>query len=341
MRAIELHSPGAELQAALRPCERPDPQPGPAEVLVRVAACAVCRTDLQLVSRDLPAHRLPVVPGHQVVGTVQAVGVGVDDVRLGERVGLVWLAGACGRCRFCLEGRENLCEQATFTGWDRDGGYATHVLAGADVAFTLPDLGPSYAAEGDAAVAPLLCGGVIGYRSLHIAGVTAATAPGLRLGLYGFGASATVVLQVARHWGADVHVVTRSDSEAARALALGATSARTYAEGPPVRLDAAITFAPAGAVVVAALQALDRGGVVAVNAIHLDEVPAFDYDDLWHERVVRSVANVTRADVREFLALVAEAGVRTTFETMGLDDAAHALERLRDGDIAGAVVLRP
>jgi propanol-preferring alcohol dehydrogenase len=182
---------------------------------------------------------------------------------------------------------------------------------------------------------------VIGYRSLHIAGVTAATAPGLRLGLYGFGASATVVLQVARHWGADVHVVTRSDSEAARALALGANSARTYAEGPPVRLDAAITFAPAGAVVVAALQALDRGGVVAVNAIHLDEVPAFDYDDLWHERVVRSVANVTRADVREFLALVAEAGVRTTFETMALDDAAHALERLRDGDIAGAVVLRP
>lgn len=343
MRAWVLARPGSVDERPLVAQDREEPAPGPGEVRVEVAACAVCRTDLQLVTGDLPARSLPVVPGHQVVGLVSAVGEGVEPARVGARVGLAWIAGACGACRFCRSGRENLCEAATFTGWDRDGGYATAVTARADFAVDLPDLGLGFAAAAggaDAAVAPLLCGGVIGYRSLRVAGLGPSDS-GARLGLYGFGASATVVVQVARHWGLEPYVVTRSASEAERALSLGAIWAGTYDESPPVRLDAAITFAPAGAVVVAALKALDRGGTVAVNAIHLDEVPAFDYDDLWLERSIRSVANVTRADVRDFLALVPEAGVRTEYEVLGLDDANDALRRLAAGDVRGAFVLVP
>jgi propanol-preferring alcohol dehydrogenase len=313
----------------LRRVERPDPAPGPGELLIRVAACAVCRTDLQLCQGDLAAKRLPIVPGHQLVGRVEAVGEGVHGWRTGDRAGVAWLGGADGTCGFCRAGRENLCADARFTGWDRDGGYATHAVARADFALPLPD------GFADVDAAPLLCGGVIGYRSLRVSGIQ----PGGRLGLYGFGASATLAIQVARHWGCRVFVCTRSEAERARALALGAEWTGDYAQKPPEPLDAAVTFAPAGSVVVAALKALDRGGTVAINAIHLDRVPELDYGDLWWERSLRSVANFTRDDARAFLELAARIPIRTEYEVHPLDDANVALERLARGEVRGAAVL--
>jgi propanol-preferring alcohol dehydrogenase len=333
-RAWRLETPGPATEAG--PLARTDgaiPSAGSGEVLIAVRACAVCRTDLQLAEGDLTARRLPIVPGHQIVGAVAGLGPGVSGHAVGDRVGVAWIAGTCGHCRFCTSGRENLCEEASFTGWDRDGGYATHVTARADFVHRLPD------GFDDLEAAPLLCGGVIGYRSLKVAGMGPERA-GARLGLYGFGASATCVIQVAVHWGLEVHVCTRSESEQQAALALGATWARGYDQTPPVPLDAAITFAPAGSVVAAALKALDRGGVVAVNAIHLDHLPEMPYDDLWWERSIRSVANVTRADVREFLDLAASIPVRTRTEVLPLDEAATALRRLAAGDVAGSFVLR-
>jgi propanol-preferring alcohol dehydrogenase len=308
----------------IAPGHAQDPEPGADEVLIRVEASAVCRTDLQILRGDLPTHRLPLIPGHQVVGT---------DVATGQRVGLVWLAQTCGGCRFCLTGRENLCDHARFTGYDRDGGYAELVTAHRDFVHPLP--------EGDpAALAPLLCGGVIGFRSLCVAGLGPAS-KGTRLGLFGFGASATVAIQVANHWGCLSFVVTRSHAEADRARQLGAAWAGTYDQALPERLDAAITFAPSGDVVVSALKALDKGGTVAINAIHLDRIPQLDYDDLWWERSLRSVANVTRADVRDFLAIVGQAHVHTQYEELPLAHAPAALERLESGDVRGAFVLIP
>lgn len=322
---------------ALAPEERPDPTPGPLDVVIRVTACGVCRTDLQIAEGDLPARRLPVVPGHQIVGRIVARGVDVDPVAhpLGARVGVAWIASACGRCRFCRSGRENLCEQATFTGWDHDGGYAELAVARADFTYALPD------GFDDVQAAPLLCGGTIGYRALKVAGIDLTRAHGVRLGLYGFGASATCVIQLAVHAGCEVHVVTRSAAEQDRARRLGATWAGSTDEVPPVPLDAAITFAPVGQVVVAALGALDRGGTVVVNAIHLDRIPELDYDQLWWERAVRSVANVTRQDVIEFLDLAARIPVVTETEVFPLADAGEALRRLAAGQIAGAAVLVP
>lgn len=302
-------------------------------VLIDVGAAAVCRTDLQLVTGDLPAHRLPVVPGHQVVGRVAS---GPD---VGDRVGLVWLASACGDCAFCRRGEENLCLHAQFTGWDVDGGWAEQVRADPRYVFPIPD---DLADRSDAEVAPLLCAGVIGYRSLRIAGITGpAAGDTVRLGLYGFGASASQAIQVATHWGVRCSVVTRSPAEVARALELGAEWAGTYDDAVPHDLDAAITFAPSGDVVLQALRSVRRGGIVAINAIHLDRVPQFDYDDLWWERSLRSVANVTRADVREFLALVGPADIRTSIEQLPLEQAAPALERLAAGDVTGSFVLIP
>ncbi len=327
-----LQAPGpADGDGPLRVVDRPDPRPGPGELLLHVAACGVCRTDLQLCEGDLAARRLPVVPGHQIVGRVADVGPEVSGWTAGERAGAMWLAWACGECRHCLTGRENLCERARFTGWDVDGGYAERALVDARHAVRLPE------SVDDLAAAPLLCGGVIGFRALRLSGIE----PGGRLGLYGFGASALLAIQVARHWGCEVYVCTRSDTERERAWRLGAAWVGGYDDRPPVPLDAAITFAPAGEVVLAALRGLDRGGTVAINAIHLDRVPEFPYEQLWWERSLQSVANVTRQDAADFMALAAEIPVRTQTEAHPLASANDALRRLRSGEVDGAAVLVP
>ena len=329
VRAARLISPRPARDAPLVLDDVADPTPGAGEVLVDVSVCAVCRTDLQICEGDLAAQRLPITPGHQVVGTVSVLGPDVTDLAVGDRVGIAWIASTCGHCRFCTTGRENLCDAATFTGWSRDGGYAEQVIARADFVYKLPDPFDAVAA------APLLCGGAIGLRSLRVSGIQ----PGGRLGLYGFGASATCVIQIARHWGCEVYVCTRSERERERALGYGAAWVGEYSERPPSLLDAAITFAPAGSVVVDALTALDKGGVAAINAIHLDHVPEFDYDLLWGERQIRSVANVTRADVRDLIDLAVTIPIRTDVERFALADVNVALQRLAAGQISGAAVL--
>ncbi len=329
---MALQQPGPASEAPLRAEDRPEPEPGAGELRLHVTACGVCRTDLQIVEGDLAARRLPIVPGHQVVGVVDAIGADVTGWSMGDRAGITWLAGTDGTCRFCVTDRENLCEASTFTGWDRDGGYAEAVLVRAAFAVPLPESYP------DLSAAPLLCGGVIGYRALGVAGIGPASA-GASLGLYGFGASARQALQVARAWDVDVYVATRSSAEQARALELGAAWAGGIEDRPPVPLDAAVTFAPVGSVVAAAVRALDRGGVVAINAIHLDRLPEMPYDDLWWERSIRSVANVTRQDAREYLALAARINLTTDIETHPLEGANLALERLAAGQVAGTAVL--
>jgi propanol-preferring alcohol dehydrogenase len=329
MRAMRLDAPGPAASGPLREIETAEPRPSHGEILLRVSACAVCRTDLQIVEGDLRARVLPIVPGHQIVGRVVALGPEVHGWREGDRAGVAWLAGACGHCVHCIRSRENLCLDAKFTGWDRDGGFATHALVRADFALRLPQ------AFEDVAAAPLLCGGVIGYRALKTSGIE----PGGRLGLYGFGASALLSLQVARHWGCEVYVATRSARERERALAMGAAWAGGYDERPPVALDAAVTFAPSGDVVAAALRAIDRGGTVAVNAIHLDRIPELDYRDLWWERTLRSVSNFTRRDAQELLDLAAAIPLRTEYEVHPLRDANVALDRLQRGLVGGAAVL--
>lgn len=329
MRVAELGTPRSIEQAPLELHARPDLEPKPDELVLDVTACGVCRTDLQLAEGDLETRRLPIVPGHQAVGTVLAMGDDVEGWSIGERAGVAWLGGACGGCRRCSAGLENLCEAARFTGWDRDGGYAEQIAVRADFALRLPE------GFADLDAAPLLCGGVIGYRSLKVSGIE----PGGRLGLYGFGASATLAIQVAVHWGCEVYVATRSEREQERARALGAVWAGGYDERPPVPLDAAVTFAPVGSVVVDALRTVDRGGTVAINAIHLDRMPEFPYEWLWLERGLRSVANFTRADAREFLELASAITIRPEFETHPLADANLALQRLKRGDVSGAAVL--
>ncbi|GIU91158.1 MAG: alcohol dehydrogenase [Acidimicrobiia bacterium] len=328
MRVVPLTRPGD--LGSLREVELDDPRPGPGEVLIEVEACAVCRTDLQLCAGDLPPRRLPVVPGHQAVGRVTEVGPDSQGVTVGTRVGVFWLAGACRTCRFCSTGRENLCVAAEFTGWDRDGGFATRLVARAD--YVVP-MGPGDPTE----LAPLLCGGVIGYRAFRRCGVE----PGGSLGLYGFGASADLVLQLAVGWGCDVYVVTRSEQGRARALELGAAWVGSPGETPPVPLDGAITFAPVGRVVVEALGHVDRGATVVINAIHLDGIPSFDYGLLWWERSLASVANVTRRDAAEFLALASRTGIRTHPRPYPLAEASQALVDLDRGRLDGTAVLVP
>lgn len=329
MQRMLLRAPAPIAETPLALDRREVPKPGDGELLLRVGACGVCRTDLQIVEGDLPARHLPIVPGHQIVGHVEAVGSGVDSWTVGDRAGVGWLAWTCGECAYCKSSRENLCERARFTGWDRDGGYATHTVVRADFAFRLP--------EGfrDIDAAPLLCGGVIGYRSLKRSGIQ----PGGRLGLYGFGASALLALQVARHWGCRVFVATRSERERERARAMGAEWAGGYDEKPPEPLEAAVTFAPVGDVVVSALAATGRGGTVAINAIHLDRIPQFSYDLLWWERNLVSVANYTRADAKELLELAGKIPIKTSFETHSLEAANVALARLEGGKVDGSAVL--
>jgi propanol-preferring alcohol dehydrogenase len=325
MRALVLDRP----REPLRLVERPAPEPGPGQVRLRVRACGVCRTDLHVVDGELPALGRPLVPGHQIVGTVEAAGPGACRLAPGQRVGVPWLGWTCGRCRFCSSGRENLCEHARFTGYQLDGGFAENVLADERFCFPLPE---GYA---DAAAAPLLCAGLIGYRALAMAG------EGERLGLYGFGAAAHIVVQVARHQGRRVFAFTRPGDAAAQefALSLGASWAGPSDAPAPEPLDAAILFAPAGELVPAALRAVDRGGTVVCAGIHMSDVPSFPYRILWEERVVRSVANLTRRDGAEFLALAPRVPVRTEVEPFPLEAANEALARLRRGDLRGAAVL--
>jgi propanol-preferring alcohol dehydrogenase len=299
-------------------------------VLLRVRACGVCRTDLHVVDGELPFLGRPVVPGHQIVGVIEARGPAAGDLAVGQRVGVPWLAWTCGACRFCASGRENLCEEARFTGYHVDGGFAEHAVADARYCFPIPDEYP------DLQAAPLLCAGLIGYRSLAMTGDAG------RLGLYGFGAAAHIVAQVARHQGRRVFAFTRPGDREARdfALSLGAEWAGDSGEAPPEPLDAAILFAPAGELVPAALRAVDRGGTVVCAGIHMSDIPSFPYRILWEERVVRSVANLTRSDGEEFLALAPKVPVRTEVESFPLSKANEALDRLRAGRIQGAAVLR-
>lgn len=325
MQAMVLEKPGSELRAR----ELPAPTPGPGEVQVAVSACAVCRTDLHVVDGELPDPRLPLVPGHEIVGRVSALGEGVTGLTVGQRVGIPWLGRTCGTCRFCRQGRENLCERAEFTGYTRNGGYAEFAVADARFCFPL--------AEGmdDVAAAPLLCAGLIGYRSLVKAGEAE------RLGLYGFGAAAHIVAQVARHQGRRVYAFTRPGDTAAQNFAreLGAVWAGGSDERPPEPLDAAILFAPVGGLVPAALRAVDKGGRVVCGGIHMSDIPSFPYADLWHERSVCSVANLTRQDGVEFLDLAPRIPVRTETVRFPLAAANEALRQLRAGELQGAAVL--
>ena len=323
MRAMVLDSPGTPLREA----ELPTPEPGPGEVLVAVDSCGVCRTDLHVVDGELPDPKLPLVPGHQVVGRVVEPG---GRLAAGDRVGIPWLGWTCGECRYCRSGRENLCDRARFTGYQLDGGYAELVAADERFCFPLPD------EYDDLQAAPLLCAGLIGYRSLRLAG------DGERLGLYGFGASAHIVAQVARHQGRRVFAFTRAGDETARAFAreLGAEWAGDALGPAPEELDAAIIFAPVGELVPAALAAVAKAGVVVCAGIHMSDIPSFPYELLWGERVVRSVANLTRLDGEEFLALAPEVPVRTEVEPFPLGRANEALARLRAGEIRGAAVLQ-
>jgi propanol-preferring alcohol dehydrogenase len=310
----------------LRPADLPDPEPGPGEVLLEVAACAVCRTDLHILDGELDQPKLPLVPGHQIVGRVAAGG---ERFQPGERVGVPWLGWTDGDCRFCRSGRENLCDGARFTGYDRDGGYAELAVADERFCFGLPEGYP------DLQAAPLLCAGLIGYRTLSMAGNAE------RLGIYGFGAAAHIVCQVAVHQGRRVFAFTRGDDSATQAFALqlGAEWAGDSLGPPPEELDAALIFAPAGELVPAALKAVAKGGVVVCGGIHMSDIPSFPYELLWGERVLRSVANLTRADGEEFLALAPQVPVRTEVETHPLERAGEALERLRAGAFRGAAVV--
>lgn len=321
-----LDGPGRPLRAAVLP----DPVAGPGQVLLRVAACGVCRTDLHIVDGELTEPKLPLVLGHQIVGRVEAVGDGVT-LSHGRRVGVPWLGWTCGECRYCTTGRENLCDRALFTGYQLDGGYAELAVADARFCFPIPEDYP------DMQAAPLLCAGLIGYRSLRLAGDVE------RLGLYGFGAAAHIVIQVARHEGRRVFAFTRGGDEAAQqfALELGAEWAGDALGPPPEELDGAIIFAPAGELVPAALRGVAKGATVVCGGIHMSDIPGFPYDLLWGERVLRSVANLTRHDGEEFLSLAPRVPVRTEVEPYPLQAANEALAHLRSGQIRGAAVLTP
>ncbi|MCD7098292.1 zinc-dependent alcohol dehydrogenase family protein [Stenotrophomonas sp. MMGLT7] len=327
MKAMLLRQQGQPLEAA----ELPDPTPGPGEVLIEVAACGVCRTDLHVVDGDLHHPRLPLVPGHEIVGHVKALGEGVDTFQVGQRVGVGWLGHTCGHCEYCLEGRENLCDAPGFTGYTRNGGFAELTVAEARYTYPMPEGGD------DAEMAPLLCAGLIGWRSLVISG------EGKRLGFYGFGAAAHLIAQVARWQGRQVHAFTRPGDAAAQAfaLSLGATSAGPSDVPSPQPLDAAIIFAPVGDLVPTALQSVRKGGRVVCAGIYMSDIPSFPYSLLWEERQLVSVANLTRKDAHDFLALVPEVGLRAKVTRYPLAQANQALADLREGRLTGAAVLVP
>lgn len=330
MRAARLHAPAPAEQFPLVLEEVSPPEPGPGEVRLRVAACGVCHTDLHVAEGDLPLRRSPVIPGHQIVGVVDRAGPGVDPALIGSRAGVTWLAWACGRCAACSRGEENLCERSLFTGYDVDGGFAAYAVARAGFVVPLPD------GLDDTAAAPLLCAGVIGYRALRVAGVRA----GEWVGLFGFGASAHLAIQVARHTGCGVGVVTRGEAHRALAAGLGAEWVGGPGDAPPQLFDRAIVFAPSGDVVVEALAAVRPGGTVAINAVTLDRIPSMPYQALYGERVLRTVSNLTRQDAREFLRVAASIPVRAEVEVFSLEAVNDVLLRLKRRELRAAAVLR-
>jgi propanol-preferring alcohol dehydrogenase len=327
MHAMVLTTPGAPLRFE----QREDPSPGPGDVRVRVSACGVCRTDLHVVDGELPGISYPIVPGHEVVGRVDMLGAGVTSLKIGERVGVPWLGYTCGKCSYCGSGRENLCDRPRFTGYTRDGGFATHLLADARYCFALGEAGD------DVAIAPLLCAGLIGWRSLVMAG------EGKHLGIFGFGAAGHIIAQVARWQGRSVYAFTRECDVEAQGLAksLGADWAGGSEEQPPLPLDAAIIYAPVGSLVPLALRAVRKGGRVVCAGIHMSDIPSFPYHILWEERQLLSVANLTRNDGMEFFEVAAQAGIRTHTTVFPLREANEVLSKLRAGQITGAAVLQP
>ncbi len=330
MRAAFLNSPGSISTRPLAIGEFPRPEPAAGQVLIRVRACGVCRTDLHIVEGELPPKRAPLIPGHQIVGEI--AGGATPGLAMGTRVGVSWIGGTDGECPYCRRGSENLCDAPTFTGYTVHGGYAEYAVARSDFVVRLP------AALDDLHAAPLLCAGIIGFRSLRVAGVE----PGENVGLFGFGASAHLAIAVLHAWKCKVYVSTRGASHQKLAASLGAAWTGSEKERPPVELDRAITFAPAGDVVIAALSSLRKGGVVAINAIHLDRIPEFDYDRfLWGERQIRSVANMTRADARDFVRIASEIGLRPKVTLFPLEQANQALQAVKDDAIDGAAVITP
>ncbi len=330
MKAMAVYAPAPIETAPLHAIELPDPTPGPGEILVRIKTCGVCRTDLHVAEGDLPSRHPRIVPGHEIVGAVVRCGSGCRRFVEGARVGVAWLRETCGQCAFCRRGRENLCSNARFTGYDRDGGYAEFVVVREDFAYPIPH------GMGDEAAAPLLCAGIIGFRAIRRAEIR----PGSTVGLYGFGGSAHIALQVLKHWRCRVFVMSRGGRHQELAEALGADWVGSAATAPPKKLDAAILFAPAGELVLSALEALERGGILAVAGIYLSSIPPLDYErHLFYERELRSVTANTRADAEEFLNLAAEIPVRTHTVPMQLEEANRALEMLKHDELRGAAVL--
>ena len=327
MRVMRLEAPGQALRGVVVPI----PRPAAGQLLLRVGACAVCRTDLHVVDGELADSRLPLIPGHEIVGTVVELGAGVERFRTGERVGVPWLGWSCGECEYCRKGRENLCDRARFTGYHIDGGYAEYTVADARFCFPIPER------YQDAEAAPLLCAGLIGYRSLRMAG------DARRVGIYGFGAAAHIITQVARYEGREVLAFTRPGDADAQSFAreLGAVWAGASSDTPPQELDAAIILAPVGDLVPTALRAVRKGGVVVCGGIHMSDIPSFPYEILWGERVLRSVANLTRRDGEEFMALAPRVPLRTEVQLFPLNAANEALDALRAGRVRGAAVLVP
>jgi alcohol dehydrogenase, propanol-preferring len=330
MQACVLQRPAKVETNPLAYIDVATPQPAPGEVLVRVKYCGVCRTDLHVVEGELPPRKLPVIPGHQVVGVVEKLGTGAQKFGVGARVGIAWLHHTDGTCLYCRSGAENLCDNPAFTGYTVDGGYAEYVVAPQDFVYAIPEQFP------DEQAAPLLCAGIIGFRSLRLSGVQ----PGGKLGFYGFGAAAHVAIQVARHWDLEVYAATRDARHQQLALELGAKWAGGTLAAPPEKLDAAVVFAPAGEIVPAALAALRKGGTLVLGGIHMSPIPSFDYDLLYQERVIRSVANNTREDGRDFLRTAAEIPIRTRVQIFPLREANRALNALKNDAIPGAAVLK-
>ncbi len=330
MKACVLKAPGPVDRMPLELVEVERPEPRSDQVLVRVRACGICRTDLHVVEGELAPRKSPVIPGHQVIGVIEELGEGVTRFRGGERVGIPWLHRTCGTCEYCVAGKENLCESALFTGYVVDGGFAEYALAPERFVYPIPE------SFGDLEAAPLLCAGIIGFRALRLSGI----APGQKLGLYGFGAAAHVAIQVARHWGVEVFALTRDRRHQELALELGAAWAGPATDEPPAKLDSAIIFAPAGELVLAALKVLKKGGTIALGGIHMSPIPSIDYALLYHERVLRSVANNTRQDGEDFLRTAAAIPVRTQVQVFSLAEANAALQELKHDAIRGAAVLQ-